>query len=402
MKLPTFVVAALATSVFAADLEPFVNEPDTGLEDYLRTTGWVPGQQPLLEDMRAVLDFDFAARQTLGPQQYAFYRVAAAGEWSYRNNLNVWSKARFRTRHLTDVSKVNKTMETTFLGYKFSAPFFIAPAARAILGHERGELNFVDASAAENILHIPSIFASKSIEEIGAQKALYNGTLNGPLVGFQQIYGNRNLSVIWSNIARAEAQNMKAIVFTVDAPGDSTRHRAARYDTTNANSGGNALTWDLFDQIVARTKLPVIIKGITTVEDAQLAVEKGAKGIYISNHGGRQLEYSPSPLETAYEIYRNAPEVFQQVEVMADSGVRYGSDVIKLLALGVKMVGLGRPFMYANTYGVEGVRRLMQIMKAEIVGDAAQAGVADLRNVSSKILNFKELESSVFLTTNGY
>lgn len=98
-----------------------------------------------------------------------------------------------------------------------------------------------------------------------------------------KIYTNTNLSVTWDAIARAEAFGAKAIVWTIGAP-----------------------------------------------------------AIYISNHGGRQLDYSPSPLEIAYEIYRNAPQVFEQVEVMADSGVRYGSDVIKLLALGVKMVGLGR------------------------------------------------------------
>lgn len=86
----------------------------------------------------------------------------------------------------------------------------------------------------------------------------------------------------------------------------------------------------------------MIPKGISTVEDALEAVARGAPAIYISNHGGRQLDHSPSPVEIAYEIYRNAPQVFGQVEVMADSGVRYGSDVVKLLALGVKMVGLGR------------------------------------------------------------
>jgi L-lactate dehydrogenase (cytochrome) len=92
-----------------------------------------------------------------------------------------------------------------------------------------------------------------------------------------------------------------------------------------------------------RTKLPIVLKGIATVEDALLAVEKGVPGIILSNHGARQVDYSPSPLEIAYEIHRNAPEVFQQIDVLADSGVRYGSDVIKLLALGVKAVGLGRP-----------------------------------------------------------
>ncbi|KAK7952516.1 uncharacterized protein PG986_008244 [Apiospora aurea] len=134
-----------------------------------------------------------------------------------------------------------------------------------------------------------------------------------------------------------------------------------------------------------------------TVEDALLAVEKGAPAIYLSNHGGRQVEYSPSPLEVAYEIYRNAPQVFQQVEVMADRGVRYGTDVVKLLALGVKMVGLGRPFMYANCYGTEGVKKLIRILKAEIVHDAAQAGVTDLKKVPRSLINARPLENNVFL-----
>lgn len=103
------------------------------------------------------------------------------------------------------------------------------------------------------------------------------------------------------------------------------------------------MQWDLYDQMRNQTSLPIIPKGITTYEDALEAVNRGAPAIFLSNHGGRQLDHSPSPLEIAYEIYRNAPEVFEKVDVIADSGVRYGSDVLKLLALGVKMVGLGRP-----------------------------------------------------------
>lgn len=141
----------------------------------------------------------------------------------------------------------------------------------------------------------------------------------------------------------------------------------------------------------------MILKGITTVEDALLAVEKGVPAIWLSNHGGRQVDASPSTLEVAYEIHRNAPHVFSQIDVMADSGVRYGSDVLKLLALGVKMVGMGRPFMYANCYGVEGVRKVAQIMKAEIVQDGTQSGVTDLRNVSRSLVNFKALEQNVYL-----
>ncbi|KAF2712255.1 FMN-dependent alpha-hydroxy acid dehydrogenase [Pleomassaria siparia CBS 279.74] len=380
----------------AVAVEPFWNEPDTGLETYLHSTNWTEGTQPLLKDMRGIPDFDFAARQSLDGQKYSFYRTANAGEWSYRNNLEIWSKVHFRTRHLTDVTKVNQTLATTILGYNFSAPVFISPAARGAYGDpDRAELNFVEASAKENTLYTAALYASKTIEEIAAAKS--NDTLNGPQVLFQQIYTNANLSVTWDIIDRAEKAGAKAFVWTIDAPATSVRHRAARYDTTNANAVTSALTWDIYDQIKNHTKLPIIPKGITTVEDALLAIEKGAKAIYISNHGARQLDHSPSPLEIAYEIYRNAPEVFTKVEVLADSGVRYGSDVLKLLALGVKAVGLGRPFMYANCFGLEGVTKAIQILKSEIAADAAQAGIQDIQKIPTSILNLRALEPTVFL-----
>ncbi|KAI1736368.1 FMN-dependent dehydrogenase [Xylaria scruposa] len=384
------VLIGLAT---AADV--WVNEVDTGLETFLYGTNWTEGTQPALKDMRAISDFDFAARQKLGDFEYSFYRVAAGGEWSYRNNLEVWSKVKFRPQHLTDVTKVNTTLKTTILGYEFSAPVFIAPAARGGYGDERGELNFVEAAAAENILYSPSIYATKTIEEIASVKT--NNTVNGPQVIFQQIYTNANLSVTWDVIERAERTGAKAFIWTIDAPASSTRHRAARYDTTNSNSVTSAIDWSVYDQIKNHTKLPIILKGITSVELALQAVEKGAEAIYISNHGGRQVEYSPSPLEIAYEIHRNAPEVFQKVEVLADSGVRYGTDVLKLLSLGVRAVGMGRPFMYANTYGVEGVTKAIQMIKAEVLNDAAQIGISDLHNIPKNIVNYRQLESEVYL-----
>ena len=170
----------------ALAVEPFWNEPDTGLETYLQSTNWTEGTQPLLKDMRAIPDFDYAARQYLDGQKYSFYRTASAGEWSYRNNLEIWSKVHFRTRHLTDVTKVNETLATTILGYKFSAPIFIAPAARgAYADPDRAELNFMEASASENTLYNAALYASKTIEELAAVKS--NNTLNGPQVIFQQV-----------------------------------------------------------------------------------------------------------------------------------------------------------------------------------------------------------------------
>ncbi|KAF4948085.1 hypothetical protein FGADI_9872 [Fusarium gaditjirri] len=384
------IIASLAAAVSA--YEPWLNEPDTGLNTYLASTNWTEGSRPLLKDIRGVPDFDFAARQVLTDQQYAFYRTAAAGEWAYRNNLKVWEKARLRPHQLASVKGLNETLGVTILGHNFSAPIFISPAARAGYGDsDRGELNFVDAAADEDILYVAALYATKTIEEIGAQRKKRGSTI------FQQIYSNANLSVTWDAMKRAENHGVKAFVWTIDAPATSTRHRAARYDTTNANGATSVLSWDLLKEIKSHTKLPIILKGITTTEDALRAVEAGADGIWLSNHGGRQVDYSPSPLEIAYELRRNAPEIFKKTEVIADSGVRYGSDVIKLLALGVKAVGLGRPFMYSNVYGVEGPKKLIQILKTEILADAAQIGITDLHNIPSKVLNTRALERDVYL-----
>ncbi|KAJ3526184.1 hypothetical protein NM208_g11313 [Fusarium decemcellulare] len=361
----------------ASAYEQWVNEPDTGLETLLNSLGnWTEGTKPSLKDIRGVPDFDFAARQVMTDQQYAFYRTAAAGEWAYRHNLDVWEKARLRPHQLASVTGLNETLGVTILGHNFSAPIFISPAARAAYGDpERAELNFVDAAAEEDILYVAALYASKTIEEIGEQRAKHNNTI------FQQIYSNANLSVTWDAMKRAEDQGVKAFVWTIDAPATSTRHRAARYDTTNANGVTSVLSWDLFDKIKAQTKLPIILKGITTTEDALKAVEKGADGIWLS------------PTRSA----ATAPEVFEKTEVIADSGVRYGSDIIKLLALGVKAVGLGRPFMYSNIYGVDGPKKLIQILKTEILADAAQIGINDLHNIPAKVLNTRALERDVYL-----
>lgn len=136
------------------------------------------------------------------------------------------------------------------------------------------------------------------------------------------------------------------------------------------------------------TKLPIGIKGILTAADARIAVDRGVPLIILSNHGGRNLDGSPSPLEVALEIYENDPSIFQEAEILADGGVRYGTDVLKLLSLGVKAVGIGRPFMFSNVYGQEGVEKAINIMKTEIGGDAANIGVADLKAITPDYVNW--------------
>ncbi|PNS20430.1 Cytochrome b2, mitochondrial [Sphaceloma murrayae] len=377
-------LSLLATGVLAA--REFINEPDTGIE--LVYGNITDGQLPPLQGMLALPDFEWAARTYLSDTNYTYYRSASSGEYSYRNNLEVFQRLRFRPKVLNDVTGVKNTLATTILGHNFSAPFFIAPAARAGYAHPDGEANLVRGAAAGNILYMPALYASLTIEQIAAAKASNAST---PQVLMWQLYASSNFSVLENNIRRAERAGSQALVLTVDAPGSPIRHRAARFGQGSANTELVSLTWDLYNRLKNTTTLPIIPKGIQNAEDAQTAVRNGAPAIYISNHGGRSLDGSPSSLEIAMDIYENAPEVFEQVEVLADGGVRYGNDVLKLLALGVKAVGLGRPFMYSNVYGQPGVEKVISILKNEIISDAANLGVADLKDLDTSFLNSKTM-----------
>ncbi|OAG12342.1 (S)-2-hydroxy-acid oxidase [Paraphaeosphaeria sporulosa] len=374
-------VLALASVALAA--RPFLNEPDTGIEGVLGSTA--NGTLPPLEQMVGLPDFDWAARRAMSPRNYTYYRNGAAGEWSYRNNLEVFQRFRLRPRVLVDITKIDSSLPTTILGHNFSAPFFIAPCARGGYAHPDAELNFVKGAASGDILYMASLFSTKTTEEIYAAKA------NSSQVLFQQVYLTDNITETQELFQKIEKLGSKAIVLTVDSAADGNRHRAKRYGVGSADSSYSYLTWDFYRQLSNMTSLPIIPKGIQTVDDARLAVKNGAKAIYLSNHGGRQLDTTPSSLEVALEIYEEEPEIFKQVEVYADGGIRYGADALKLLALGVRAVGLGRPFMLSNVYGEEGVKKVIDLMKHEILIDAANLGVADLKAIGPQYVNWKSV-----------
>ncbi|KAG8727072.1 Cytochrome b2, mitochondrial precursor, partial [Ceratobasidium sp. 428] len=143
------------------------------------------------------------------------------------------------------------------------------------------------------------------------------------------------------------------------------------------------------------TKLPLVIKGIQCVEDAERAYEHGVQGIVLSNHGGRELDFSPPPIDVLYELRQKRPDIFQdgQMEVFIDGGVRRGTDVLKALCLGAKAVGLGRPFLYANAaWGEEGVRRTVQIMREEIETGMRLLGVTRIEDLKPEHVKYMARE----------
>ncbi|KAK2623552.1 hypothetical protein QTJ16_007106 [Diplocarpon rosae] len=369
----------LAATTLAA--RPFLNEAETGIEEALGNTPL--GTLPNLDSIVGLPDFDWVARRYMNVSGYTYYRNGAAGEWSYRNNLEVFQRYRLRPRVVRDIVNIESTLPTTILGHKFSAPFFISPCARAGYAHPDAEAGLVRAAAAGNILYMPALYATLSIEAIAAAKP------DRSQVTFQQVYLDSNDTASKIIFERAQAAGSKAIILTVDSAADGNRHRATRFNVGSADSAYTYLTWDKFRELQALTELPLIPKGIMSAEDAELAAQHGAPAIVLSNHGGRQLDGAPSSLEVALEIYQRCPQLFQQIEIYADGGVRYGTDVLKLLALGVRAVGLGRPFMYANVYGEAGVTKAINLLKREIAFDAANLGVGDLKKIDPSYVKWE-------------
>lgn len=313
--------------------------------------------------------------------------------------------------------------ETTFMGIETRLPVFISPAAMAKLGHPLGELNLTKAAGECGIAQAISANASCAVEELfearkdETQPLIFQVRLPPKLLPFailkswrltiSKIYLNKDRSASEALLRKVEKLGARGIMFTVDTSWDSKRtldERTKRLANsaimaakpTNSDTApaqglpvGKAisgyqdhnLSWSDIAFIRKNTTLPIIVKGVQCVEDVQLAVEHGVDGVLLvrdsnryapdrdayqltrhkSNHGGRQADYAPAPIDILYELRVLRPEIFSKIDVMIDGGVRSGADVVKALALGAKAVGLGRPFLYANgTHGQEGVTRAIQ------------------------------------------
>lgn len=202
-----------------------------------------------------------------------------------------------------------------------------------------------------------------------------------------QLYVNKNRSASEKLLAGAEAAGCKGVFVTVDQPTPGKREADERVKVDDAalltptpNGGATArndargsgigrtmagfidagLSWEDVAWLRRSTKMPVVLKGVQTAEDALLAVEHGVDGLLIGNHGGRSLDTATPAVMVLLELRRKCPEVFDRCEVFLDGGIRRGTDVFKALCLGAKAVGMGRHFMYAASYGEEGVEHLIE------------------------------------------
>ncbi|KAF2117651.1 FMN-dependent dehydrogenase [Lophiotrema nucula] len=344
---------------------------------------------PPVHGMVLLQDFEFWAHKVLSEVAWAYYRSAADQERSYDGSMEALRRYFFRPRMLRDMS--NGSTKTSFLGITSELPIYIAPAAMAKLGHPLGEVNLTKAAGDYGIVQSISANTSCSLEEIFDAKKESQALL-------YQIYIDRVRSVSAEILQKVERLGVRAIIFTVDVGWGSKRTLEARTNGTIPKSSLGAfmamgglqdrnLSWDDIAWIRRHTKLPIIVKGVQSIEDVDLCVKHGAEGVMISNHGGRQVDYAPAPIDILYEIRTFRPDLFGKIDIMIDGGVRSGADVVKLLALGAKAVGFGRTFLYANgTHGEEGVRRVIEILREEIVNTMRNIGAATISDLKPEMV----------------
>ncbi|NUT42216.1 MAG: alpha-hydroxy-acid oxidizing protein [Thermoactinospora sp.] len=321
-------------------------------------------------------DYAAAARAALPPDVWDYVNGGAGDELTLAANLAAFRRRAVRPRVLVDVA--HRDTRARVLGTDLAAPLAVAPMAYHLLVHPDGESGTARAAAAEGLLTVASTFASQTIEEIAAA---------APGRVWFQLYCFRDRGLTAELVARAEAAGCTALVLTGDAPLMGRRERDIRHgfvlpdDVEPANlrglpGGGRdlaaatrdlldpGLTWDAVRRLAESSRLPLVIKGVMTAEDAVLARGAGAAAVIVSNHGGRQLDGAPATLDALAEVCDGAAG---DVEVYLDGGVRRGVDVLKAVALGARLVLTGRPVLWGLAVaGEHGAREVLRLLKDEL------------------------------------
>jgi isopentenyl diphosphate isomerase/L-lactate dehydrogenase-like FMN-dependent dehydrogenase len=347
-----------------------------------------------MEQLLTLDDAERLAESVVAPEAWSYIVGGAGDERTLRWNREAFSRFRLRPRVLVDVSSVST--ETTVLGTPVSMPALVAPMAFQQIAHEEGEVAMARGAAAAGTLMSVSTVATATPADIAAAAPEAPRWL--------QIYVFRDREVSDQVIGQALEAGFSALVLTADLPVYGIRHREARLgfeapeddvpaivtararggDTTEHHSLGlleSGLQWDYVSELVERFKVPVIVKGLVTAEDADLACQYGASGIVVSNHGGRQLDATIASLEALPEVVEI---VGDRAEVYLDGGVRRGTDVVMALALGARAVLVGRPAMYGLAYGgSRGVEQVLEILREETENALALLGCRSPAEVTS-------------------
>ena len=351
----------------------------------------------------SLFDFECRARELLSKSAFEYFASGAGAEITLRENREAYDSLRLRPRVLVPVT--NRDMSIELFGQRLATPIIVAPMAFQKMAHPEGELATARACSAAGATMVASTVATCSIEEIAAAS-------NCPK--FFQLYVFKDRGVTRSLVERAEAAGYSAIEMTADVPVMGRREADIRnhfslpewLSVKNLEAAGHGcmvsdgaesgpalytrylfdadLSWPIVEWLRSVTKLPILVKGVLRGDDAVRAVDHGAGGVIVSNHGGRQLD-------TVLPTIRALPEVVDAVggrcPVIVDGGIRKGIDIIKAIALGASAVQVGRPILWGLAVdGEAGATRVLTLLREEFDNALALCGCPSIAHVTRDLV----------------
>ncbi|PGH13770.1 hypothetical protein AJ79_03469 [Helicocarpus griseus UAMH5409] len=377
-------------------------------------------EAPAMSTLLNLDDIEAVAQKQISHKAWAYYYSAADDLFSKSLNNTVYRSILLRPRVFIDCT--NCDLSVSVLGqHKLGLPIYVSPAAMARLAHPAGEAGISSACSKFNAMQIISNNASMTPEEI------VKNASPDQVFGWQ-LYVQTERKKSENMLARINRlKPVKFVCLTLDAPVPGKREhdertRAAVQTSSETSllqaSGGTpmeggggigqqlfagtdpSLTWKkTLPWLAEHTKLPIVLKGLQTHEDAYIASLHApqVKAIILSNHGGRAMDTAPPAVHTLMEIRKYCPEVFERVEVWVDGGIKRGTDVVKALCLGAKCVGVGRaPLFGLGAGGVEGVERVLEILSAEAKTAMRLLGVEKVEELGMHHINARAVEQQIY------
>jgi isopentenyl diphosphate isomerase/L-lactate dehydrogenase-like FMN-dependent dehydrogenase len=371
-------VAALETLVASGQLEDLIATPDQAIN---------------------VMDFEPVARRKLPPAHFGYLATGVDDDATVRANREAFSKFQLRVRRLIDVSTID--MGVRLFGTAWNNPIVLAPVGHQKAFHPDGEMVVAKAARSKQHLQILSTLTTSSVEAVVAERG-------APV--WQQLYPTDDWNVTRAIVKRAEAAGCPVLVYTVDQQGGSNRETLARARRADARPCATChtpgvpgqykrhpmfddldlwkvtssqrldATWDSLKRLRDMMSMKLVIKGIVTREDAQLASEHGADGLIVSNHGGRGEESNRGTIECLPEVVE---AVAGRIPVLVDGGFRRGTDIFKALALGANAICVGRPYLWGlAAFGQPGVETVLDILRRELQMVMRQAGTTSIDKIT--------------------